>query len=323
MANKNIATIGGGTGTFVVLSGLKKLPNVSLSAIVSTLDDGGSTGRLRDAYGFLPHGDARQALVALADERATLTRNLFAYRFSKGDVAGHNFGNLFLTALTDMLGSDAKAIEAAAAVLRVQGRVIPVSEHPGTLVAHLENGETVVGEHAIDTRAPGRSPIVALDTTEPTELCTDAKEEIAQADLIILGPGDLYASTLANFAVQGLPEAVKNSPAKLIYIVNLFTKAGETDGYTAKKHVDEVARYAGRNVDAVLIHNGPFAKDILDYYAKEKEFPVVDDLGDDPSVIRASFADVIVAEKMAGDDVPRSLIRHDSKKLAGAISKLL
>lgn len=319
----NIVTIGGGTGTFVVLSGLKELPDVSLSAIVSVLDDGGSTGRLRDAYGFLPHGDARQALIALADEKAYLTRELFGYRFSKGDIAGHNFGNLFLTALTDILGSDAQAIEAASAVLRVRGRVIPVSEKPGTLVARLENGETVVGEHAIDTRAPGRSPIADLSTTEPTEACADALEAIAEADLIVLGPGDLYASTLANFAVQGIKEAVAASPARLVYIVNLFTKAGETDGYSAKKHVEEITRYTGKKPDLVLLHSGEFAKDVLEYYAAEDEFPVDDDLGDDSSVVRGKFADIIVAEKQSGDVVPRSFIRHDSKKIAQNIAALL
>ncbi len=319
----NIVTIGGGTGTFVVLSGLKELPDVSLAAVVSVLDDGGSTGRLRDAYGFLPHGDARQALIALADERATLTRALFAYRFSKGDIAGHNFGNLFLTALTDMLGSDAKAIEAASTILRVKGSVIPISERPGTLVARLENGETLVGEHAIDTRTPGRSPIVALETKEPSELCEDAKESIAEADIIILGPGDLYASTLANFAIKGLTEALKNSSARLVYIVNLFTKAGETDGYTAKKHVDEITRYAGRKPDVILVHSGEFATDTLDHYAAEKEFPVEDDLGDDRRIVRAHFADVVVAKKVAGDVVARSFIRHDSHTLAEAIKHFL
>jgi uncharacterized cofD-like protein len=319
----NIVTIGGGTGTFVVLSGLKHLPDVSLSAIVSVLDDGGSTGRLRDAYGFLPHGDARQALIALADNGASLTRALFAYRFSKGDIEGHNFGNLFLTALTDILGSDAKAIEAASAVLRVQGRVIPVSEKAGTLVATLEDGQKVVGEHAIDTRMPGRSPIAALSTAEPTEVCADAKKAIAEADLIILGPGDLYASTLANFAVSGLREAVEASKARLVYIVNLFTKAGETDGYGAKRHVDEIVRYTGKKPSLVLLHAGAFEKDVLEYYAAEKEFPVVDDLGNDPSVKRGTFADIVVAKKVAGDVVPRSFIRHDSGKLAEAVGEFI
>lgn len=320
---KNVVTIGGGTGTFVVINGLKDIAGVSLSAIVSVLDDGGSTGRLRDAYGFLPHGDARQALIALSDENATLLRQLFAYRFSKGDIEGHNFGNLLLTALTDILGSDAKAIEAASAILRVKGKVIPVSNRAGTLVARLENGEVVEGEHAIDTRTPGRSPIVSLETKEPTEMCDDAKNAITKANMIILGPGDLYASTLANFAVTGLREAVMTSSAKIVYIVNLFTKAGETDGYSARRHVDEITKYVGRKPDVVILHNGSFEESVLQHYAKEQEFPVVDDLGDDASVIRAPFASVVVAEKVEGDVVPRSFIRHDSEKITETVRTML
>ncbi len=323
-SRKHVVTIGGGTGTFVVLSALKALPRVSLTAIVSVLDDGGSTGRLRDAYGFLPVGDARQALVALSEDGGeAMTRTLFAYRFAKGDVAGHNFGNLFLTALTDILGSEAKAIEAASAVLRVRGRVIPVSDTPGTLVARLESGEKVVGEHKIDTRVLGRSPIVGLETETPMKLSDDAAKAVAEADVIVLGPGDLYASTLANFAVEGLAEAVARSRAQIVYVLNLFTKAGETDGYAAKKHVAEIARYTGKDPVAILVHTGGFDESILKRYAEEGEFPVEDDLGDHPAVIRGSFADVVVAEKVAGDAVSRSLLRHDPKKIAAALTTLL
>lgn len=322
---KNIVTIGGGTGTFVVLSGLKKIPNMSLTAIVSVLDDGGSTGRLRDAYGYLPPGDARQALIALSEEGngESLMRELFSYRFTKGDIAGHNFGNLFLTALSDIIGSESRALEEASKVLRVKGKVIPVSDTPGTLVATLENGETITGEHTIDTRTPGRSPIVSLSTIEKTHVCAEAAQAILEADAIILGPGDLYASTLANFAIEGLMDAVKNSKAKLVYIVNLFTKAGETDGYSAARHVAEVARYAGRNPDAVLIHSGVFEPAVLSLYEKELEFPVADDLGDAPNVFRRSFADITVAKQAEGDVVPRSLIRHNSEKIAETVSGLL
>ncbi|MBX9765355.1 YvcK family protein, partial [Patescibacteria group bacterium] len=152
---RKIVTIGGGTGTFVVLSGLKHVPNLRLTAIVSVLDDGGSTGRLRDAYGFLPPGDARQALVALADDDE-LIRKLFSYRFTKGDVAGHNLGNLLLTGLSDILGSGADAIAAASKTLRIKGTVLPVSVSPATLVAELEDGSILVGEHSIDERNPNR-----------------------------------------------------------------------------------------------------------------------------------------------------------------------
>lgn len=321
---KNIVTIGGGTGTFVVQSGLKRLPNVALTAIVSVADDGGATGRLRDAYGFLPLGDARQALIALADNgESSLIRQLFGYRFQKGDIAGHNFGNLFLTALTDMLGSDAAAIEAASQILRIKGKVIPVSDTPGTLVAHLEDGTTIVGEHTIDTPTPGRAHIATLESKEPVTVSEDACAAINVADLIVLGPGDLYASTLANFTVTGLKECVQQSKAKLAYIVNLFTKAGQTQGYGATKYVDEITRYTGRRPNIVLVSTSIFPQDALARYATEGEFPVEDDLGDDPSVVRGKFASATVVEKSSADVVSRSLIRHDSEKVADAIERLL
>ncbi len=321
---KHIVTIGGGTGTFVVLSGLKHIPQVSLKAIVSVADDGGSTGRLRDAYGFLPLGDARQALLALAPEDdASLMRSLFGYRFPKGDINGHNFGNLFLTALTDILGSDAAAIEAASDILRVEGRVVPVCDRAATLVAHLENGDTVVTEHMIDERVPNRSAIASLETTEDVSISNDARSAVTEADMIVLGPGDLYASTLANFAVSGLTDAVSAARGKLVYIVNLFTKAGQTDGYSASRHVEEITRYAGRKPDAILMHQGAFPDEILKLYALEHELPIVDDLPNDPSIIRGAFADVVVAKKVTGDVLPRSLIRHDSHKIAAALQTLL
>lgn len=321
---KNVVTIGGGTGTFVVLSGMKQISNVSLQAIVSVADDGGSTGRLRDSYGFLPLGDARQALIALADDKgSSLMRSLFGYRFPKGDINGHNFGNLFLTALTDILGSDAAAIEAASQILRVDGRVVPVSEHSATLVAHLKDGNTVVSEHAIDERVPNRSPIVSLETAEPALVSQDALEAVAGADLLVLGPGDLYASTLANFAVSGLSEAVVTARAHVAYIVNLFTKAGQTDGYSALNHIEALTRHIGRTPDTIIMHTGTFPADVLERYASEQEFPVVDDLPHDSSVVRGLFADVVVAKKVAGDVLPRSLIRHDSAKIAEVLQKLL
>lgn len=319
---RKIVTIGGGTGTFVVLSGLKRLMNVTLTAIVSVLDDGGSTGRLRDAYGYLPPGDARQALVALADDDE-LIRKLFSYRFTKGDVAGHNLGNLLLTGLSDILGSGADAIDAASKTLRVKGVVLPVSISPATLVAELEDGTVLVGEHVIDERQPNRSHVAKLTTREHSEANPKAVEAIRNANAIIIGPGDLYTSTLADFAVSGISEAVRASQAKLIYIVNLFTKAGQTDGYSALKHVSEIEKHLGRKPDVILIHSGVFAKDVLERYAKEHEYPVEDDLLDSPSVIRGQFADVLVAEKIEGDTVPRSLIRHSSEKIASAIEKIL
>lgn len=319
---KHVVTIGGGTGTFVVLSALKDIPDISLSAVVSVADDGGSTGRLRDAYGFLPLGDARQALVALAKE-GTMLRDLFTYRFSKGDIAGHNLGNLLLTALTDRLGSDGAAIRAASEILRVRGHVEPVSDYPATLVVELENGEKVVGQHAINARPAGGPSVVALGIQEAVTLSKGAQKAIEGADMIVLGPGDLYTSTLANFAVPGLREAVMASHAKIVYFVNLFTTASETSGYTASRHVEEIAVYAGRKPDYVVMHSGTISENILEYYAKKMAFPMIDDLGEDAGVVRGVFADVVPLHKIEGDAIERSLIRHDPKKVAEVIQSLL
>lgn len=320
---KKIVTIGGGTGTFVVLSALRKLSGLSLSAIVSAADDGGSTGRLRDAYGFLPLGDARQALVALAEDGQVL-RDLFAYRFAKGDIKGHNLGNLFLTALTDLLGSDEKALEEASRILRVQGRVIPASTVPATLIATLEDGSVIKGEHHLDEYAPERSRITTLSFETPCEASTAAQEAVHDADVIILGPGDLYASTIAPLLPSGMKEALMTSSAKIIYIANLFTKSGQTGGMTARMHVAEVERYAGRTPDMVLFHkNGGFDASVLELYQKEGESPVVDDLGEEASIVRTPLASVYSVPAVPGDPVPRSLARHDPEKLAKALQLVL
>jgi len=319
---KNVVTIGGGTGTFVVLSGLKRLQNVSASAIVTTADDGGSTGRLRDAYGYLPVGDARQALVALAEED-TMLRDLFAYRFEKGDVKGHNLGNLFLTALTHLLGSEGAAIEEASRILRVSGSVIPASDHPATLVATLADGAVIRGEHAIDLRDLKRTPIHQLSLAKKVPMSKAAADAIKKADFIILGPGDLYASTVAALLVSGMKPAIMRSKAKLIYFVNLFTKAGQTHGLSADDHVKEIIRYAGRMPDLIYMHRGTFAPTVLSHYKKEGECPLTDDLGKLKNLKRMNLASVHTVPPLTGDPVPRSLVRHDSVKIAKALRHII
>lgn len=318
-----IVTIGGGTGTFVVLSALRRIEGVELSAIVSSSDDGGSTGRLRDAYGFLPLGDARQALVALAEDGEVM-RELFAYRFNKGDVAGHSLGNLFLTALTDMLGSDEKALGEASRILRVQGNVIPASSEPAVLVATLEDGTVLTGEHHLDEHAPGRARITSLSLETPVAASAAALDALKNAQYILLGPGDLYASTIAPLLPTGMKEALMHTSAQLIYITNLFSKSGQTGGMSARDHVAEVTRYAGRAPDLVLIHrNGGFGEDVLQRYQKEGEEPLVDDYGEDAKVRRLPLASVYTVPPVPGDPVPRSLARHDPEKLRTALGTLI
>ena len=312
---KNIVTFGGGTGTFVVLRALRTVHELSLTAIVSGTDDGGSTGHLRDAYGFLPAGDVRQALVALSEDDTRL-RELFAYRFGKGNVSGHNLGNLFLTALTDILGSNTEAIEEASRILRIDGRVVCSTDMPATLVATLEDGTIICGEHLIDARESDRRKIRQLSYEEPLPLSTGAIEAVAYAHYIFVGPGDLFTSTVASLIATGTKEVIQASSAQIVYVMNLFTKAGQTTDFTAREHIETLASYMGRKPDYVIIHSGSFTTDVLELYASEGEYPVVDDLGEDSSVIRANIASVSSVPAVEGDPVPRSLIRHNPEKLA-------
>lgn len=318
----HIVTIGGGTGTFVVLSGLRRLPGVKLSAIVTMADDGGSTGHLRDAYGFLPAGDARQALVALAEDGNVL-RDLFAYRFEKSDVAGHSLGNLFLTALTDLLGSDAAALEEASRILRICGTVIPATEVPTRLVAMLEDGTVVRNERDIDARIAGRARIASLALETPVPVSLPAEKAVADADVIVLGPGDLYTSSVSALLPDGMKEAVAASKARLVYVTNLFTKLGQTEDYTVGDHVREIAKYAGREPDVILADQGGLAPEMLEKYAEEGEYPPIDDLSSsDPKVKRLPLASSYTAPAVPGDPLPRSLIRHDPAKVAAALHEL-
>lgn len=319
---KHVVTFGGGTGTFVVLQALKTLPDLSLTAIVSGADDGGSTGALRDAYGFLPAGDVRQALVALSEDD-TILRELFAYRFGKGNVSGHNLGNLFLTALTDILGSSRDAIAEAGTILRINGKVVCSTDTPATLVATLDDGTVIRGEHFIDEREHSRSKIEHLAYEDALPLSSGATEAVANASHIFVGPGDLYTSTIASLLATGTREAIAISDAQIVYVLNLFTKAGQTTGLSAKDHVDTLSEYMGRRPDNIIVHNGIFESDVLALYANEGEYPVIDDLGADTAVIRADIASIVQVPAVEGDPVPRSLVRHDSEKLATVCKTLL
>ena len=252
-----------------------------------------------------------------------MLRELFAYRFSKGDVAGHNLGNLFITALTDLLGTDAAAIEEASHILRIKGRVLSVSERAGRLCAQLADGTRLVGEHAIDERAPGRSAITELTLTEQVWISAAARRAIIEADGVVLGPGDLYTSTIAALLPTGVSQAITESKGKLVGVLNLFTKAGQTDGYTAARHVREVERYAGRPLDVILVSTNGFSEEALSRYAEAGELPLKDDLADDPRVLRLPLAAILFTEPVPEDPVSRSLVRHDPAKLADALLSLL
>jgi uncharacterized cofD-like protein len=325
---KQIVCIGGGTGTFVALKGLKHSPH-HLSAIVAMSDSGGSNKRIRDEFGLLPTSDIRQCLVALSDENggAGILRKLFMYRFEKGKgISGMTFGNLFMAALTDIFGSQKEAIRATGKVLRIQGTVIPVSFTNTNLIAEYENGQILSEEHLIDEpKHDGTMKITRVYLKPRAAPNPEALDAISKADLIVLGPGDLYTSVIPNLLVDGIPDAIATSHAKKVYVVNLMTKYGQTYGFTAEDHLRTIQQYAGRVIDAIVVNTEPLQKPALAVYAKFHEFPVTDDLVHSPSlkVLRANVASRHVAAKSKSDTLVRSLIRHDSAKLAAILLNFL
>lgn len=323
-----VVCIGGGTGTFVALKGLKEYP-VDLTAIVTMADSGGSNKRIRDEFGLLPTSDIRQCFVALADENggAGLMRNLFMYRFEKGQgIAGMTFGNLFMAALADILGSQAEAIRQTRKVLRIKGKVIPVSYTDTNLSARYEDGHVVGEEHLIDEpEHDGMLKIRDVFLTPEAEATPEALDAIGQADLIVLGPGDLYTSLIPNVLVKGIPQALAKTKARVVYVLNLMTKYGQTYQYTALDHMKALERYIDHHVDTVLVNTAPIPDRALAVYAKSHEVPVLDNL-----VVHGPYriyhADLIgssIITKAKSDALVRSLIRHDSAELGAALMDIL
>jgi len=321
----HVVVIGGGTGTFVALSGLKKYP-VYLSAIITMMDSGGSSGRLRDELGVLPPGDVRQCLVALA-KSSLLLREMFNYRFEEGGLAGHTFGNIFLSTLAKTTGSMKKAIEEVGKILRIQGRVVPVTFSKSDLCVELENGKVIMGETHIDVvkKREKRAPIVRAFLEPAVVVNPDAVSAILEADTILIGPGDLYTSIIPNLLVPGIASAIKKSKATTIFALNLMTKYGQTTNYTASDHIRDLEKYLGKHVvDIVLMNTKKPRRPALDWYADYGENPVVDDIGDtkEYKVVRGNFIKEAVLKKEKQDVLKRSIIRHDPDRLAREVITL-
>lgn len=321
-----IVVIGGGTGSFAALTGLKKHP-VDLSAIVSMMDSGGSSGRLRDELGVLPPGDIRQCLVALATS-SRLLRNLFSYRFEDGDLKGHNFGNVFLSTLEKTTGSMEKAISEVGKILRIQGSVIPVTFQKTDLCVELMNGKIIVGETHIDEvekkveRAKiKRAFLKPLAQSNPAGL-----KAITDADLILIGPGDLYTSIIPNLLVEGIADAIKKSGAQKVFVLNLMTKYGQTTHYKATDHIEDLEKYLGKNIlTSVLVNSKSPTKKTLAWYKDFDEEPVIDNLDElnrGFKIFRLDLLKNVLIGKSSSDSLKRSIIRHDPEKLASTIMSL-
>ncbi len=282
-----IVAIGGGTGLASLLSGLKKFsylrsevddrPRIDITAIVTVTDDGGSSGRLRRELEVLPPGDIRNCMVALSEDDALLSE-LFQYRFDAGrGLKGHSFGNLFLTALTQVTGDFLKAIRVSSEVLAIHGHIYPSTRSDVVLRAELENGETVEGESRI-SRARSRIAKLYLKPKKCRPL-PEALDAIAAADLITLGPGSLFTSVIPNLLVSGIPKAIRQSRAVKVYFSNLMWQPWETMQFSAADHLDAIERHAGRGLmDIVVVNTRPIGAERRRRYAAQKVYPVAIDL---------------------------------------------
>jgi len=308
----------------VVLTALKKLP-LDLSAIVTMMDSGGSTGRLRDQLGVLPPGDLRQCLVALS-EAPELWRKLFLYRFENGDLKGHNFGNLFLSAL-EKVGEDYNTVlDTASYVLKTKGKVIPVTFDKTHLCVQYENGAVIKGEGNIDENNPEKSRIVRAYLEPAAKPNAESIKCIKESDYLIIGPGDLYTSIIPVLIVEGIKKAIMSSSAKIIFFMNLMTKTGQTTNYTARDFLADLTRYLGREPDFVISHSGEIPKSILDWYISHHEKPVennVDKNTFDGIILKEDLINRNHISKNSADALTRSILRHDSKKLGEVLTPIL
>lgn len=320
---KKVVTIGGGTGSYTVLSGLKKIPNIFLSALVSMSDDGGSTGVLRDELGVLPAGDVRQCLVALSDH-TDIVRNLMNYRFHNGSLVGHNFGNIFLAALEKVTGSFSHGVLVASEILQVNGRVVPITNDNAKLLVSLKNGELIIGQANIANRSFQDIGLKKVFFKKKVKISDNAKQIIKDADYIIIGPGDYYGSLVPNYIVSGFKDVILNTKAKIILPINLTNRSGHTLHWKASDYLKDTENYIGRKVDYILINNKkPSDEQIKRYLLKEGNGVLIkDDLSDD-RVIRADLISHTIVSKNKIDKVKRSFIRHDSDKIAFCIENLM
>ncbi|MCI0553851.1 MAG: YvcK family protein, partial [Anaerolineae bacterium] len=231
-----ITVLGGGTGSYVVLTGLKKESELDLAAIVTMADNGGSTGRLRDQLGVLPAGDLRQCLIALSDA-SIVWRKLFAYRFESGDLKGHNFGNILVSALEKVTDNYDEVLEEVHRIMNVKGMVIPVTSSQADIHIEYESGRKIIGEKLLDESSIDGSRIAHAYLIPDVSIHPDAQTRIMDSDYIIAGPGDLYSSIIAIAMVKGVKEAVQQAKAGIIFVMNLMTKSSQTKDYTAADHI--------------------------------------------------------------------------------------
>ena len=323
----NIVVVGGGTGSFTLLSGLKNYTH-NITALVNMVDDGGSTGQLRDELGVLPAGDVRQCLVALST--SPKVRDLFNYRFDEGSMKGHAFGNLFMAALEKMTGNFTEAVKVAGEVLNIRGRVEPITFDNITLVTRLADGTVVRGQHEAESLIipVGERPWLDLEPT--ARINPQARQAILNADLVVIAPGLLYGSLAPALLVSGVTRALAETKAKKVYVCNLVNKPGQTDEFTVADYASEIERFAGVKLDHVLYNNHRPSQELIDRYAKDGELLVEwskEELKKKHFYASGKrlIADEIWENTNAASDplaAQRSLIRHDADRVARELMRI-
>lgn len=318
---KKIVTIGGGTGQFALLSGLRDLDNMDITAVVSMADSGGSTGRLRDELGILPPGDVLKCILALSPYR-NVARTILLKRFTNDKrLQGHNAGNLLLTVLSDYAGSFPAGIQALAEILDVRGNILPVSIDKATLVAQLSDGERIYGQAAINVpQVARREKIQEIFLVPHHAPCVSVyppvTDAIHEADFIVIGPGDLYTSIMPNLIVAGVSQALQATGASILYVVNIMTKFGETDQFSTHDFVGKLEACIGRKLDIIICNTGRPDDRLLEQYREEKsDFVEMDELPKDWSDRTVIASDLL--------DTAGGIVRHDSEKLASLIQRIL
>lgn len=321
-----IAVIGGGTGSFTLLSQMKHYTK-HVTALVNMADDGGSTGMLRDELGVLPPGDVRQCLVALSESERV--RDLFNYRFEGGTFEGHAFGNLFLTALEKMTGNFASAVETAAEVLNITGEVHPVTLDKVTLVMKQTDGTVTEGEFKIGHADFGSSKRPEMTLTPKAELNPAAHDAIMKADLVVIAPGNVYGSLAPALVVPGMSEALNATKAKKIYVCNLVTKPGQTDDFDVADFAAEIERFGDFKLDYVLYNDDKPSKHLLERYAKDGEFWVHYDTDELDTMHYQAIGGHFVSKERhraatTADPIgsTRTLIRHDAVAIAKQLMRI-
>jgi len=311
---RRVVVVGGGTGLSTLLRGLKAYTE-NITAVVTVFDDGGSSGRLRRELGILPPGDIRDCLVALAESEPLMTQ-LFEYRFQGGALEGHAFGNLFIASLAGVTGDLENAVRQTSKVLNIKGRVLPSAVEDVVLVAEFTDGTVVEGESQI-TKAGRRIRRVALKPADVAP-APEVLAAIADAELIVLGPGSLYTSVIPNLLVRGVADAVRaNRSATRLYVCNVMTQPGETDGYAASDHVRALQQLVAPDIvtHALVNTQPPRQRALLARYEGEGAHPVAADL----DAVRQLGVTPIAAALISEEDV----VRHDPEALARALVRLL